>query len=281
MRTHWKLLGRSAHLLEMSRTNHNFRIWWFTPCKQKPSPKLTYMFEHTHLIKATQSYKPKKQICILSFGAVTPMRSNPQVTELPLRHHLHMPSGGDDVTWHTERMYKWKSCSCSCPPPAVAVQSVPTWLCNKTWLCCKRSVGKHLAAGNAASGASYLMVPPFPPMTSFNTQQYSLGKSCASIATGEGNCTIFEEDIRVKIAKNSLLCKHGKQTCDHEQLQVFMYIYIYTCITISTYICIYIYIFRYCIYIYIYMQRYHNISIHCATSRHLSCYPKVDDSCQS
>lgn len=125
------------------------------PRKQKPSPKLTYMFEHTHLIKATQSYKPKKQICILSFGAVTPMRSNPQVTELPLRHHLHMPSGGDDVTWHTERMYKWNNCSC--PPPVVAVQSVPTWLCNKTWLCCKRSVGKHLAAGNAASGAWCLL----------------------------------------------------------------------------------------------------------------------------
>ena len=131
------------------------------PCKQKPSPKLTCMFEHTHLKKATQSYKnlskPKKCICILSFGAVTPMRSNPQVTELPLRHHLHMPSGGDDsiVTWHTERMYKWKKLqlptSC-CGGPVCSHLAMQLILertgFNKTWLCCRRSVGKHLAAGN-------------------------------------------------------------------------------------------------------------------------------------
>ena len=130
-------------------------------------------------------------------------------------------------------------------------------------------MGKHLAAGNAANaanGASYLMVPPFPPMTSFNTQQYSLGKSCASVATGEGSCTSFEEDIRVKIATNSLLCKHGKRTCDHEKLQVYVYIYMYTCITIGNYKSVYIFFNMYMyVNIYIYMCKY----IHtCATSRH-------------
>lgn len=97
------------------------------PCKQKPSPKLTYMFEHTHLIKATQSYKN------LSKPYPVFWRSHSNALSFPYATISICPCGDDSiVTWHTESMYKWKSCSC--PPPAVAVQSVPTWLC------CRRSV---------------------------------------------------------------------------------------------------------------------------------------------
>ena len=244
MRTHWKSLGRSAHLLETCRTNHNSCNWWFT----MQTKTITQVNLHVRTYTPNKSYtiiqEPIKtqEVYLYPDLLAQSLQCVPTLKSLsfPYATISICPQRGDDsiVTWHTERMYKWQKAAVahlllwrsSLFPPGYAIKhgyaAGEVW--GNTW---------RLAMLLVVPGASYLVVPPFPPMTSFSTQQYSLGKSCASIAKDTKGMKLHHFWSRYQSQNSNEFIAMQGMVNEHVTMNICKYI----CVYIYIFICLYHY----------------------------------------